>query len=65
LYTWKAPGVRSPHQLDYVLVKQQFRKSVKDVQTLLGADIDSDHNVLVAKIHIRLMKIIRLQKKKL
>jgi hypothetical protein len=27
--------------LDYVLVKQRFRNSVKDVQTLPGADIDS------------------------
>jgi len=34
---------------------------VKDVQTLPGADIDSDHNLLVAKVHIRLKKIIRFQ----
>jgi exonuclease III len=37
LYTWKAPEDRSRHQLDYILVKQRFRKSVKDVQTLPGA----------------------------
>jgi endonuclease/exonuclease/phosphatase family metal-dependent hydrolase len=49
-YTWKAPGDRSRHQLDYILVKHQFRNNVKDVQTLPGADIDSDHNLLVAKI---------------
>jgi exonuclease III len=48
----------SRYQLDYVLVKQQFRNSVKDVQTLPGADIDSDHNLLVAKICTRLKKII-------
>jgi hypothetical protein len=35
---------------------------VKDVQTLPGADIDSDHNLLVAKICTRLKKIIRFQK---
>jgi hypothetical protein len=40
-YTWKAPGDWSRHQLDYILVKQRFRNSVKDVQTLPGADIDS------------------------
>ena len=38
-YTWKAPGDRSRHQLDYIFVRHQFRKSVKDVQTLPGADI--------------------------
>jgi len=31
LYTWKAPGDRSRHQLDYILVKHRFRNSVKDV----------------------------------
>ena len=58
LYTWKAPGDWSQHQLDYILVKHQFRNSVKDVQTLSGADTDSDHNLLVA----RLKKIIIFQK---
>jgi len=48
--------------LDYILVKHRFRNSVKDVQTLPGADIDSDHNLLVAKVHTRLKKIIRFQK---
>jgi endonuclease/exonuclease/phosphatase family metal-dependent hydrolase len=64
LYTWKAQGDRSRHQLDYILVKHRFRNSVKDVQTLPGADIDSDHNLLVAKICTRLKKIIRFQKRR-
>jgi hypothetical protein len=32
LYTWKAPGDQHQYQLDYTLVKQRFRNSVKDVQ---------------------------------
>jgi hypothetical protein len=35
---------------------------VKDVQTLPGADIDSNHNLLVVKVRTRLKKIIRFQK---
>jgi hypothetical protein len=35
---------------------------LKDVKTLPGADIDSDHILLVAKAHTRLKKIIRFQK---
>jgi len=62
LNTWKAPGDWSRHQLDYILVKHRFRNSVKDVQTLPGADIDSDHNLLVAKFRTRLKMIIRFQK---
>jgi exonuclease III len=45
LYMWKSLGDKSRYQLDYVLVKQRFRNSVKDVQTLPRADIDSDHNL--------------------
>jgi hypothetical protein len=37
---------------------------VRDVQTLPGADIDSDHNLLVAKICTRLKKIMRFHKQK-
>jgi len=62
LYTWKAPGDWSRHQLDYILVKRRFRNSVKDVQTLPGADINSDHNLPVAKFRTRFKKIVRLKK---
>jgi hypothetical protein len=47
-----------------LLVKHRFRNSVKVVQRLPGADIDSDHNLLVAKISTRLKKIMRFQKRR-
>jgi hypothetical protein len=64
LYTWKAPRARSRNQLDYILVKHIFRNSMKNVQRLPGADIDSYHNLLVAKICTRLKKIMRFQKRR-
>jgi endonuclease/exonuclease/phosphatase family metal-dependent hydrolase len=64
LYTWKAPGDWDRHQLAYILVKHRFRNSVKDVHTLPGADIESDHTLLVAKVRTRLKKLIRFQKSK-
>jgi hypothetical protein len=64
LYTWKEPGDRSRHQLDYLLMKHGFRNSVKDVQTLPGANIDSDHNLLVAKFCTILKKITRFQRRR-
>jgi hypothetical protein len=45
-------------------MKHRFRNSVKEVQTLPGADIDSDHNLLVAKICIRLKKIRSCQNRR-
>ena len=50
--------------MDYILVKHRFRNSVKDVQTLPGTHIDSDHNLLVAMICTRLKKVIRFQKRR-
>jgi hypothetical protein len=64
LYTWKNPGDTSRYQIDYILVKQRFRNSVKDVKTMPGADIDSDHNLLVADIETRLKKIWKRGKRK-
>jgi hypothetical protein len=37
---------------------------MKDVQTLSGEDMDSDHNLLIAKICTRFKKNIRFQKGK-
>ena len=42
-------------------MKHRFRNSVKDVQTLPGTEIDSDHHLLVAKVRTRLKKIMRFQ----
>jgi len=61
LYTWKVPGDWRRHQLDYIHVLHRFRNSVKYMQTLPRADIDSDHNILVVKISTRLKEIIRFQ----
>jgi len=64
LYTWKAPGDRSRHQLAYILVKHRFRNTVKNVQTLPGADIDSDHNLLVAKVCTKIEENYKFPKEK-
>ena len=50
LNTWKIPGDRKSYQIDCILVKQCFRNGTRDVKTLPGADIDTDHNLLVAEV---------------
>jgi len=64
LYTWKSPGDRKRYQIDYILVKQCFRNSIRDVKTLPGADIDSDHNLLVAEVQTRLKAFKKAGKRK-
>ena len=55
-------NLESTRKLSYILVKHRFRNSMKDVQTLPGADIDFDHNLLGAKICTRFKKIAMIQK---
>ena len=45
----------------YCLVKQRFRNSIRDVKTLPGADIDSGHNLLVAKLQTILKAIEKVE----
>jgi hypothetical protein len=43
-----------------ILVEQHFRNSIRDVKTLPAAGIDSDYNILVAELQIRLKSSIKL-----
>ena len=58
LYTWTKPDGQR-YQIDYILVRQRYRNSVKNAGTLNGADIDSDHNLLVADIETKLKRVKR------
>ena len=57
LYTWKSPGDVHRNQIDYIMVRKRFSNSVKDCRTYQGADINSDHSLLVSKMNFRLKKI--------
>jgi len=63
-YTWKKPGDTGRYQIDYILVKQRYRNSVKDSRAYPGADVYSDHNLVMAKIGLRLKKIARSPRSK-
>lgn len=56
LYTWRSPADREGHivrnQIDYILVKREYKKFIKSVKTYPGADINSDHNPVVMDIKI-------------
>ena len=58
-YTWKAPGDRERYQLDYIMVRQRYRNSVKNSRTLPGADADTDHNMVAMTVSLQLKFIIK------
>lgn len=61
LYTWTAPGNTKEHlirnQIDFMLVNKRYRNSITSIKTYPGADINSDHNPLVANFKVRMKKI--------
>ena len=52
--TWVSPDHQTENQIDHIIIKQRFRSSLQDVKARRGADIGSDHHLVVAKIKIRL-----------
>ena len=59
LYTWQSPGNRVRNQIDYILVKSRWRSSIKIAKTLPGADIGSDHQLLITDLRLKLKKVKR------
>lgn len=55
--TWRAPGGRYSNEIDFVCINRRWRSSLLDVKCCRGADIGSDHNLLIAKCRLRLKRI--------
>ena len=55
-WSWHSPVDKYHNQIDYILVQQRFRSSVKTAKTrsFPGADIGSDHDLLLLNFHLRL-----------
>ncbi|XP_053954643.1 uncharacterized protein LOC128860880 [Anastrepha ludens] len=52
-YTWQSPGGRMQNQIDHVLISRRFHNTLLDVRSLRGADVHSDHNLVVARVRLR------------
>ena len=58
-YTWKAPGDIRRMQLDYIIVRQRYKTSVKNSCSYPGTDVDSDHNLVIMKVGLKLKKVAK------
>ena len=45
------------NRIDYILCSQRWRSSIQSAKTRLGADCGSDHELLIAKIRLKLKKV--------
>jgi endonuclease/exonuclease/phosphatase family metal-dependent hydrolase len=48
--TWRSPNRPTFNQLDHLLIDARHVSNVMDVRTFRGANIDSDHYLLISKI---------------
>ena len=50
--TWRSPDQRTVNQIDHVIINQKWRRSLQDVKANRGADIGSDHVLVVASVSL-------------
>lgn len=55
-YTWISPDQKTRNQIDHIAISRRWRGSLLDVRSSRGADIGSDHNLLIGAIRIKLAK---------
>jgi hypothetical protein len=55
-YTWTMPRGRARYQIDYILVRKRYKNQVKKYKTYSGADINSDHNLVLMVTNLSLKR---------
>jgi endonuclease/exonuclease/phosphatase family metal-dependent hydrolase len=53
-YTWTSPDGKTHNQIDHILIDGRWHSSILDVRSFSGADCDTDHYLVVAKVRERL-----------
>jgi len=53
-YTWTSPDGKTHNQIDHVLIDRRWHSSVLDVRGFRGANCDTDHHLVIAKVKERL-----------
>lgn len=44
------------NQIDHLCISKKFRRSLQDVRVRRGADVASDHHLVVARLKLKLKK---------
>jgi hypothetical protein len=53
-HTWTSPERNTHNQIDHILIHTRRHSSILDVRSFRGADCDTDHYLVVAKVRERL-----------
>jgi hypothetical protein len=50
------PGGTEGNQIDHMLISKKWKRIIQDVRTYRGANVDSDHLLVVAKMRMKVVK---------
>ena len=53
-YTWTSTDGKTDNQIDHILIDRRQHSSILDVRSFRGADCDTDHYLVAAKVRERL-----------
>ena len=56
-YTWTSPDGLHKNQIDHIAVNTKFKRSVRDTRAYRGADVGSDHNLVITGTKLKLSKV--------
>ena len=52
-YTWTSPNNRDQNQIDHIAITGRHRRSLLDTRVMSGADVESDHHLVLVKIKLK------------
>ena len=55
--SWVSPDIRTQNQIDHFAISRKFRSSLLDIRNKRGADVGSDHHLMLAKIRLKISKV--------
>ena len=59
--TWTSPDGTTKNQIDHVIINRRWRSSLQDVRACRGADVSSDHTLVLAVVSLKLRRSIGRQ----
>jgi hypothetical protein len=56
-WTWESPDKTTKNQIDYIIVNRKWKTSVTACRSFPGPDIGSDHQLVLAGVHMKLKRM--------